>query len=189
MSRVLKFVNFVWLYPEFNEDHCTTFAHNGTVEMEFMMYELGFKLNSQWFAFVFSQHSPANINSCLLWVTTFKIQNMNEDKTHVGANKWALCLRKGMKRRMKTTLCSVNAKSSESFPYEGAHTSSIFVLKKCFISVILMTIPFITSIYHGWKRQQAWSARESINKRSEPLLKGLHLVFRLHTYFVLVWNL
>lgn len=75
-----------------------TSPHNenvGKYLMTFMMHELELKLNSQWFSFVFPLPlNPGNINFCLLCEQAmFKIQNMKEDKTHVGANKWlALCL-------------------------------------------------------------------------------------------------
>lgn len=36
------------------------------------------------------------------------------------------------------------------FPYDS-HSHTSHFLKKCFIFVILMTISFITSIYHGRK--------------------------------------
>jgi hypothetical protein len=71
--------------------------------MTFMMYELDFKLNfcdlrsiqSQLLHHLFilqRTYLHKFLPFCAREATTFKIQSMKEDKTHMGANKWlALC--------------------------------------------------------------------------------------------------
>lgn len=82
----------------------------------------------------------------------FKTQSIKKDKTHVGANKWfALC---DVKKPHYVLLFAKSFKDRATLNIRQStkHTLLTFLLKKCFISVIVMTIPFITSIYHERKQ-------------------------------------
>lgn len=72
------------------------------------------------------------------------------------------------RRRSKTALCRRECEVIWKVYHTTTLTRSVFVLKKCFIFVILMTISFIT-FYLSWKKRSRRGSngcgRKRINKR------------------------